>query len=62
LLIVMDGDYGSLTYAHPDDVELGREMDKALVSSVFAQPNAIRDLYVSTCSSLGFLTAELELV
>ena len=40
----MDGDYGSLTYAHPDDVELGREMDKALVSAVFAQPNAIRDL------------------
>jgi hypothetical protein len=25
LLIVMDGDYGSLTYAHPDDAELGRE-------------------------------------
>lgn len=39
LLVVMDGDYGSLTYAHPEDLDLGRKMDQALVSSVFAQPN-----------------------
>lgn len=44
LLVVMDGDYGSLTYAHPEDLELGRRMDQALVTSVFNQPNAIRDL------------------
>lgn len=44
LLVVMDGDYGSLTYAHPQDPELGRRMDRALVTSVFNQPNAIRGL------------------
>lgn len=44
LLVVMDGDYGSLTYAHPQDLELGRRMDHALVTSVFNQPNAIRGL------------------
>jgi hypothetical protein len=42
--VVCDGDYGSLTYAHADDPSLGRSMDGALTSAVFAQPNAVRNL------------------
>jgi ubiquinone/menaquinone biosynthesis C-methylase UbiE len=44
VLIVMDGDYGSLTYAHPEDAELGRRMDRAFVTAVYAQPDAVREL------------------
>ena len=32
----MDGDYGSLTYAHPSDKQFGAAMDTALKDSVFA--------------------------
>jgi hypothetical protein len=40
----MDGDYGSLSYAHPEDLELGRMMDRAFVTAVYAQPDAVREL------------------
>ena len=40
----MDGDYGSLSFAHPEDVELGRTMDRAFMTAVYAQPDAIREL------------------
>mmetsp|Transcript_92527 Transcript_92527/g.283298 ORF Transcript_92527/g.283298 Transcript_92527/m.283298 type:complete len:303 (-) Transcript_92527:62-970(-) len=43
-LVVMDGDYLSLSYAHPKDPELGRRMDLALMQSVYAQPHAVRDM------------------
>lgn len=44
LLVVMDGDYSSLTYAHTADEELGRRMDAALVRSVYSQPDVMRKL------------------
>ena len=44
VLIVMDGDYGSLTYANPKDAALGREMDRSFVTAVYAQPDAMREL------------------
>mmetsp|Transcript_148948 Transcript_148948/g.478619 ORF Transcript_148948/g.478619 Transcript_148948/m.478619 type:complete len:284 (-) Transcript_148948:223-1074(-) len=43
-LIVMDGDYGSLTYAHQDDPTFGRSMDVALKDATFAQPDVMRNL------------------
>ena len=33
-----------MTYAHADDLELGWTMNRALISAMFAQPNAVRDL------------------
>lgn len=38
-----DGDYASLTYAHPD-AELGQRMDKALAHATFNNPRIMRDL------------------
>lgn len=40
---IFDGDYASLTYAHPD-VELGRRMDSALSNATFNNPRIMRDL------------------
>jgi SAM-dependent methyltransferase len=44
LLVVMDGDYDSLTFAHAADPALGKRMDEALVSSVYAQTDVMRVL------------------
>mgnify|MGYP001254972904 FL=1 len=40
---IYDGDYSSMTYAHPDH-ELGRRMDAALVSASFNNVRIMRDL------------------
>ena len=42
-LVVMDGDYHSLTYQCPD-AALGRRMDAALAAATFAQPGVMRQL------------------
>lgn len=42
-LAIFDGDYASMTYAHPDH-ELGSRMDAALVSASFNNPRIMRDL------------------
>lgn len=43
-LVVVDGDYGSLTYAHTANAALGRRMDEALSRAVYTQPDATRRL------------------
>jgi len=40
---VFDGDYASLTYAHPDHA-LGQQMDVALANATFNNPRIMRDL------------------
>lgn len=40
---IFDGDYASMTYAHPD-YELGRRMDAALVKATFNNINIMREL------------------
>ena len=40
---IYDGDYASMTYAHPD-FELGRQMDAALVRATFSNVSIMRDL------------------
>lgn len=40
---IFDGDYASLTYAHPD-AELGQKMDRALANATFNNPRIMRDL------------------
>lgn len=40
---IFDGDYASLTYAHPD-VEFGRRMDSALSNVSFNNPRVMREL------------------
>jgi ubiquinone/menaquinone biosynthesis C-methylase UbiE len=40
---IFDGDYASLTYAHPDR-EFGRRMDAALAAATFNNPFVVRDL------------------
>lgn len=40
---IFDGDYASLTYAHPD-AELGSRMDRALANATFNNPRIMRDL------------------
>lgn len=40
---IFDGDYASMTYAHPD-YELGRRMDAALVAATFNNPRIMREL------------------
>ena len=42
-VVIFDGDYASMTYAHPDH-ELGRRMDDALVTASFNNPRIMRDL------------------
>jgi len=42
-LIVMDGDYASLTYGHSEQW-IGRQMDQALVDATFKKPDIIRQL------------------
>jgi ubiquinone/menaquinone biosynthesis C-methylase UbiE len=42
-IAIFDGDYASLTYAFPDH-EVGRQMDRALVSVTFNNPLVMRDL------------------
>ncbi len=44
ILAIFDGDYSSLTYAFPDDPELGRRMDHALAETTFHNPRIMRDL------------------
>ena len=44
LLVVMDGDYGSLTYSHAADPVLGRRMDQAITRAVYASPDVVRRL------------------
>eukprot|EP01062_Namystynia_karyoxenos_P007369 TRINITY_DN125_c0_g4_i1.p1 TRINITY_DN125_c0_g4~~TRINITY_DN125_c0_g4_i1.p1 ORF type:complete len:309 (+),score=81.60 TRINITY_DN125_c0_g4_i1:65-928(+) len=44
LLVITDGDYSGLSYAHEEDEELGRAMDAALISATFAQPRVMRRL------------------
>ena len=41
LLIIMDGDYRSLTFAYSRDPELGRRMDEALVRRAPGSPNQV---------------------
>ena len=40
---VFDGDYASLTYAHPD-AEIGTRMDRALANATFNNPRIMREL------------------
>ena len=42
-VVIFDGDYASLTYAHPD-VALGQQMDAALAVAAFNNPRIMRDL------------------
>ncbi|GAB5358710.1 hypothetical protein AAMO2058_000481900 [Amorphochlora amoebiformis] len=42
-LIVMDGDYSSLSYSHSEDW-IGKGMDQALVNATFTKPGIIREL------------------
>lgn len=42
-VVVFDGDYASMTYAHPDH-ELGARMDAALVTASFNNPRIMREL------------------
>lgn len=42
-IVIFDGDYASLTYAYPD-IELGREMDRALAHATFNNPYLMREL------------------
>lgn len=43
VVAIFDGDYSSLTYAHPDP-EFGRTMDLALATASFNNPRIMRDL------------------
>jgi ubiquinone/menaquinone biosynthesis C-methylase UbiE len=43
VVAIFDGDYSSLTYAHPDP-EFGRTMDVALATASFNNPRIMRDL------------------
>lgn len=43
MVAIFDGDYASMTYAHPDH-EFGRRMDVALVEASFNNPRIMRDL------------------
>lgn len=40
---IFDGDYASMTYAHPDH-DFGRRMDEALVAASFNNPRIMREL------------------
>ena len=42
-MAIFDGDYASLTYAHPD-VDLGQRMDSALSIASFNNPRIMREL------------------
>lgn len=42
-VVIFDGDYASLTYAHAD-AELGQRMDKALAEATFNNPRIMRQL------------------
>jgi len=42
-VVIFDGDYSSLTYAHPDP-DFGRTMDIALATASFNNPRIMRDL------------------
>jgi ubiquinone/menaquinone biosynthesis C-methylase UbiE len=42
-VVIFDGDYASLTYAHPDH-EFGHQMDTALANASFNNPRIMRDL------------------
>eukprot|EP01065_Artemidia_motanka_P015578 TRINITY_DN19334_c0_g1_i1.p1 TRINITY_DN19334_c0_g1~~TRINITY_DN19334_c0_g1_i1.p1 ORF type:complete len:296 (+),score=106.42 TRINITY_DN19334_c0_g1_i1:52-888(+) len=43
ILVITDGDYSGLAYAHPD-LGLGARVDRALVTATFAQPRVMREL------------------
>lgn len=43
VVVIFDGDYSSLTFAHPDP-EFGRTMDVALAAASFNNPRIMRDL------------------
>lgn len=51
-LVILDGDYASLTYAVPDH-EFGRRMDHNLATASFNNPMVMRDL-VSILPAQGF--------
>jgi SAM-dependent methyltransferase len=42
-IAIFDGDYASLTFAHPDPA-LGKAMDEALISAIVNNPRVMRDL------------------
>jgi len=60
LLIITDGDYGSLTYAHDCDPDMGRQIDAALKDSVFAQPNIMRQLPALLKNATGWELEEIS--
>jgi len=43
-LVIVDGDYPSLSYYHADEMELSQTISEALVKATFASPKVIRDL------------------
>jgi ubiquinone/menaquinone biosynthesis C-methylase UbiE len=55
-LVIFDGDYGSLTYGHPD-ADLGRRMDHALATATFNNPLIMRGL-ADLCQDLGLEITE----
>src|SRR6516164_8398550 len=42
-VVIFDGDFASLTFAHPDPA-LAEAMDEALVMALFANPRVMQDL------------------
>ena len=64
-MVIFDGDYASLTFAHPDHAH-GRQMDEALARASFNNPFIMRDLPrilpelgLKLISSWGDLVAEI---
>ena len=51
-LVILDGDYASLTYAVPDH-DFGRRMDHSLATASFNNPMVMRDL-VTILPEMGF--------
>ena len=58
ILVVFEGDYGSLTLACPDAV-LGREMDLAIAERTFCQPLVMRQL-PGMLQGLGWEIKEIQ--